>query len=165
MPVLKIKALKPAALPTADEYLSAIEKATYKSAGLLLRDLEATVRTWTKKPTFDLTITQANGDYSVTAGTDDEIYGYVDAGTEAHEIKPRRSKYLRFSSGYRAKTRVGVIGSTNGGSFGSDVFSKGVLHPGFPGRQFTEKIQKRRQTTVEQEISSGIAKVAAKGTS
>lgn len=162
MPFLQIKALKPGKLPSADEYLAAIEKATYKAAGLLLRDLEATVRTWTKKPTFDVTITRTGGDYSVTAGTDNEIYGYVDAGTEAHPILPKRSRYLKFSSGYRAKSRVGVIGSYAGGSFGSDVFSRGVLHPGFPGRKFTETIRKRRQTTVEQEISSGIAKIAAK---
>lgn len=162
MPLLKIKALKPGKLPSADEYLAAIEKATYKAAGLLLRDLEATVRTWDKKPTFDLTITRDGSDYSVTAGTDNEIYGYVDQGTEAHPIVPKRSKYLKFSSGYRAKTRVGVIGSYNGGSFGSDVFSRGVLHPGFPGRKFTEKIQKRRQTTVAQEIGAGIAKIALK---
>lgn len=162
---LKIKALKTAALPTADEYLAAIEKATYKSAGLLLRDLQATVRTWTKKPTFDVTITRQGGDYSVTAGTDDEIYGYVDGGTKAHVIRPKRSKYLRFSSGYKAKTRVGVIGSNDGGSFGEDVFSKGVLHPGFEGRKFTERIQKRRQTTIAQEISAEIAKVALKRSS
>lgn len=162
---LKIKALKTAALPTGDEYLAAIEKATYKSAGLLLRDFESTVRTWTHKPTFDVTITQAGGDYSVTAGTDDEIYGYVDGGTKPHVIRPKRSKYLRFSSGYKAKTRVGVIGSNDGGSFGDDVFSKGVYHPGFEGRKFAERIQKRRQTTIAQEISAGIAKVALKGAS
>lgn len=165
MPKLAIKALKPAALPSADEYLAAIEKSTYKAAGLLLRDLEATVRTWNKKPTFDVTITRTGDDYSVTAGTDNEIYGYVDGGTKAHAIRPKRSKYLRFSSGYKAKTRVGIIGSNDGGSSGDDVFSKGVWHPGFPGRKFTETIQKRRQTTVAQEISSGIAKVAEKRTS
>lgn len=158
---LGIKAIKPAALPTADEYLAAIEKATYKSAGLLLRDLEATVRTWDTKPTFDVTITQTDGSYSVTAGTDNEIYSYVDGGTKPHAILPKRSKYLKFSSGYKAKTRVGFIGSNEGGSSGDSVFSRGVYHPGFPGRKFTTLIQKRRQTTVQQEISAAIAKVAA----
>lgn len=162
---LKIKALKTAALPTGDEYLAAIEKATYKSAGLLLRDLESTVRTWKHKPTFDVTITRQGGDYSVSAGTDDEIYGYVNDGTKPHVIRPKRSKYLRFSSGYKAKTRVGVIGSNDGGSFGGDVFSKGVYHPGFVGRKFAQKIQSRRQTTIAQEISAAIAKVALKRTS
>lgn len=157
---LAIKALKPANLPTAQEYLAAIEKATYKSAGLILRDFEATVRTWDKKPTFDVTITNQGGDYSVTAGTDNEIYGYVDAGTKPHVIRAKRSKYLRYSSGYKAKTRVGVIDSNDGGASGDDVFSKEVHHPGFPGRKFSERIQKRRQTTVAQEISAGIAKVA-----
>lgn len=160
MPKLQLKALKPPTLPKGEDYAKAMEKATYKAAGLVLRDLQSTVRTWKHKPTFDVTITQNNGNYSVTAGTDDEIYGYVNDGTKPHVIKPKRSKYLRFSSGYKAKTRVGIIGSQDGGSFGNDVFSKGVYHPGFVGRKFTEKIAKRRQVTIEQEIDHSIALVA-----
>ena len=159
MPAFKLTALKPPTLPTGEQYAKAMQAATYKSAGLALRDLQSTTRTWVHQPKFDVTITQQGGDYSVIAGTDDEIYSYVDAGTKAHEIKPKRSKYLRFSSGYKAKTRVGIIGSIPGGAFGSDVYSKGVFHPGFPGRKFTETIAKRRQVTTVQEISQSIAKV------
>lgn len=162
MVAFKIKALKPSEMPTADVYLAAMQKATYKAAGLILKDLEATVRTWSTKPTFDLTITEKGGDYSVVAGTDNVVYGYVDEGTKPHDIKPKRSKYLRFSSGYKTKTRVGIIGSRAGGAFGDDVFSTGVHHPGTEAREFTIRIQKRRQITVEQEIKSAVAKVAAK---
>lgn len=130
-----------------------------KTAALALRDMESTTRTWEHKPLFDVTITQNGKDYSVTAGTDDRIYGYVDAGTRAHVIEPKRSRYLRFQSGYRAKTRVGIIGSREGGPFGAQVFRARVYHPGFPGRKFTVKIQKRRQVTVQQEVSHSIAKV------
>jgi len=159
MPAFKLTAIKPPTLPTGEEYAKAMQDAVYKSAGLALRDLQSTVKTWKHQPKFDVTITQQGGGYSVTAGTDDEIYGYVDAGTKAHEIRPKRSKYLRFSSGYKAKTRVGIIGSIEGGAFGDDVFSKGVMHPGFPGRKFAETIAKRRQVTTVQEISQNIAKV------
>lgn len=160
MPKLQLKAIKPSKMPTGEEYAKVMEKAVYKAAGLVLRDLQSTTRTWKHKPLFDVTITQEGGNYSVTAGTDDEIYGYVNDGTKPHAIKPKRSRYLRFSSGYKAKTRVGIIGSVNGGSFGSDVFSKGVLHPGFPGRKFTEKIAQRRQVTTVQEINQATALVA-----
>lgn len=141
-----------------------MQSAVQKSAGLVLKDLEATTRTWKHKPAFDVTITQVGDDYSVTAGTDDAIYGYVNDGTKPHAIRPKRSKYLRFSSGYKAKTRVGIIGSVEGGVFGNDVFSKGVLHPGSRGRMFTETIRRRRQVTVVQEISQSIAKIARKQT-
>lgn len=159
MPSFKLQALPPPKMVSSAEHLKAIEKAVYKAAGLALRDLESTVRTWKHKPTFDVTITQQGDSYSVTAGTDDEIYGYVNNGTRPHAIRPKRSRYLKFGSGFRAKTRVGVIGSFQGGSFGNDIFSRGVQHPGFPGRKFTERIAQRRQVTTQQEIQHGIALV------
>lgn len=162
MPSLKFKAIRPKALPDSKEYLDAFEKGAQKAAALVLSDLQATTKTWNHKPTFDVTITRDKGDYIVAAGTDDKIYGFVDAGTKAHVIKPKRSKYLRFLSGYRAKTRVGIIGSQPGGAFGSEVYAQSVNHPGFPGRKFTINILKRRQKTAEQEISQNVAKVVRK---
>lgn len=158
----KLKAIQPKGLPTGEEYARAIEKSVQKSAGLVLKDLEATVRTWVHKPVFDVTITQERGDYGVVAGTDDAIWGYVNKGTKKHAIRPKRSKYLHFSSGYKAKTRPNIIGSVEGGAFGNDVFSKGVLHPGFVGRHFDKAIAKRRQITVQQEVRQAIAIVARK---
>lgn len=160
MPTLKLKALKPPKMPTGAQYATAMQKRVQKTAALTLRDLEATTRTWNHKVAFDVTITQTGANYGITAGTDDTIYGYVNNGTKPHIIRPKRSKYLRFSSGYKAKTRVGIINSYPGGAFGSDVFSALVHHPGYPGRRFTQTIQKRRQKTAEQEISQGIAEVA-----
>ena len=159
MPTLKITALKPTKMPTGAEYAKAMQKAVQKAAALVLKDLEATTRTWRHKPPFDVTITQKGGDYSVTAGTDSEIYKFVDSGTKPHQIKPKRSKYLRFSSGFKAKTRPSIIGSQDGGSFGDAIYSKGVKHPGTKARQFTKVIATRRQKTVEQEISQAIAKI------
>jgi len=156
---LKLQAIKPPKMPTGEEYAKAMQAAVQKSAGLVLRDLQSTVRTWKTKVVFDVTITEQNGNYSVVAGTDSDVYKYVDEGTRAHPIKPKRSKYLRFSSGYRAKTRPQIIGSQDGGRTGDDVFSKGVNHPGTKARQFTKVIVSRRQKTVEQEVSQAIAKV------
>ncbi len=160
MPSFKLKAIVPKGMPTGAEYEKAMQKAVQKSAALALRDLASTTRTWVHKPVFDVTITQTGGDYSVTAGTDDQIYQWVNDGTKRHAIRPKRSKYLRFSSGYKAKSRPGIIGSVNGGSFGNDVFSKGVMHPGSRGRMFTQKIASRRQVTTRQEIEHAIANIA-----
>lgn len=155
----KIQAIAPKRLPKGSDYSREIEKRVLKTAALVLRDLESTTRTWEHKPTFDITITRKGGDFNVSVGTDDKVYGFVDAGTKPHVIEPKRSRYLSFSSGYRAKTRVGIIGSRAGGATGSPVFAKRVKHPGFPGRQFSAKIMKRRQVTMTQEISDGIADV------
>lgn len=159
---LKLQAIKPPKMPSGDEYAKAVKAAVQKSAALVLKDLHATTRTWRTKVAFDVTITQVGDDYAVTAGTDNPIYGWVNDGTKRHAIRPKRGKYLRFSSGYKAKTKVGLINSYDGGSFGNDVYSKGVMHPGFIGRKFVEAIAKRRQVTVRQEIDQSIAKVARK---
>jgi hypothetical protein len=123
------------------------------------RDFEATTRTWTHKPLFDVTITQQGEDYIVVAGTDDLIYLFVSEGTKPHVIAAKRSPYLVFQSGYRAKTRVGIIGSQEGGAFGDTLFRKSVKHPGSKARKFIAKIQARRQVTLTQEGNQAVAKV------
>lgn len=162
MASLKLQSIKPKNMPKGKEYLQALEKSVQKTAGLVLRDLESTVKTWKHKPTFDVTITHTGNDYAITASTDDKPFVYVEAGTKPHIITPKRSKYLRFSSGYKAKTRPNVINSYPGGAFGSDIFAKSVRHPGFPGRHFTKAIASRRQKTLEQETSQAIAIIARK---
>lgn len=164
VPSIRLEAIKPGKLPTAQEYTTAMKKAVQKSADLTRRDLEATTRTWKHKPKFTVIVEENATAFAVFAGTNDNIYGYVDQGTKPHDIKPKRSKYLRFSSGYRVKTRVGIIGSQEGGSFGDSVFSQGVRHPGSKGRNFVITINKRRQKTIEQEIDQALAKVARQST-
>jgi hypothetical protein len=163
VPSIRLDVIKSGKQPTTQEYVTAMKTAVQKSANLTKRDLESTTRTWTHKPKFAVIVEENASLYSVFAGTNDQIYRYVDEGTKAHDIKPKRSKYLRFSSGYKAKTRVGIIGSQEGGSFGDNVFSeKGVRHPGFAGRHFIDLIAKRRQTTIDQETDQALAKVARK---
>ena len=155
----KLQAIKPGKMPTGEEYAKVITDAILKSAGLTLKDLQSTVSSWSTKPKFDITITQQNGNYTVVAGTDNEVFGYVDLGTKKHIIRPKRSKYLRFQSGYKSKGRTGIIGSNTGGSFGDPVFAKEVQHPGFAGRHWSILIAKRRQVTITQEVSAAISKV------
>lgn len=127
---------------------------------LAQQDYESTQRTWNHKAKFNLTEDRVGGNYRVTTGTNDvKPYIFVDKGTKAHDIKPKRSRYLVFSSGYTAKTRVGIIGSQPGGAFGDLRFATTVHHPGFPGRKFTRTIAKRRQVTLNQEVSHAIALV------
>lgn len=156
---IKLEAIKPPKMPTGAEYAKAMQDAVQKSANLVKRDLESTVSSWTNKPKFNVSVESSGNDYVVNATTDSDVYGFVDSGTRPHIIKPVRSKYLRFSSGYKSKGRTGVIGSNPGGSFGDPVFAKQVNHPGFAGRHFTILIASRRQVTVNQEVSQAIAKI------
>lgn len=162
MPSLKLTPIKPKNLPQGKEYLRAVESANQKTANATRRDLQATVRTWDHKVEFEVVEDRSGGDYSLTAGTDDKIYGYVNDGTKPHVIRPKKSRFLSFRGGYNAKTRVGVIGSRAGGPFGDSVVAQEVHHPGFPGRNFIKIIGQRRQKTLEQETSQNIAKVARK---
>lgn len=159
MSALSIVPIKSGKRPSGADYARAIQKAAEKTANLTKRDLEATVRTWKHKPVFDVTVEQHGDTYSITASTDDEIYGYVDSGTRPHIIRPRRSRYLRFRVGGAPKTRTGIIGSQSG-SPGTDWRSPFfVLHPGGKARNFTKTIAKRRQITLAQETDQAIAKL------
>jgi hypothetical protein len=146
-------------MPTTAEYLKALKDSVYKTASLVQRDLQSTTRTWDHKPKFDITITQQGENYIVAVGTDDLIYLFVSEGTKPHIIQARRAPYLAFQGGYRAKTRVGIIGSNPGGGFGPTIFAQTVHHPGTKARKFIANIQKRRQITMLQEGTQAVAKV------
>ena len=138
--------------------MKAIKDAFRKTMKLAEQDYKSSVNTWEHKPKFEF-VEPEGKNYKITVGTNDNIFGWVDKGTKPHRIPKFGSKYLRFSSGYRAKTRVGIIGSNPGGAFGATVSAMSVQHPGTEARKFTVTIRKRRQVTMEQEVSHAVAKV------
>lgn len=138
-----------------------MEKAAASTMKLVEKDFRATVRTWEHKPKFYTALLQSGDDIQIISGTDSPIYLWVSEGTKPHIIAAKRSPYLIFQGGYRAKTRVGIIGSEEGGrDENGDWFrKKQVRHPGFPGRKFIGLIQKRRQKTLEQSARQNVAKM------
>lgn len=162
MPSLSLKPITPKNLPSTKEYLKAVTDAAQKTARLTGRDLESTTRTWKHKPQFEVTVTETNGDYSVAAGTDDQRYKWVNDGTRPHIIRPRRSRFLRFRVGGSPKTTPNVIGSKAGAQGTDWRTAQEIHHPGTTARNFTKRIQERRQKTLEQETSQNLAKVARK---
>jgi len=116
------------------------------TVSIIKDDYKRTVRTWSKQPMFVRRgPKKIFGRLEETVSTESEIYFYIDDGTSPHIIRPRQAGLLSFRTGYRAKTRVGVVGSRAGGAFGPRVSAKQVMHPGFPARNFTKTIAKRRQ--------------------
>lgn len=109
------------------------------------QDLQKTTATWRHK--VDFAIAPIPDGFQV--GTDDEIWGYVDEGTPAHDIPPivpKRKKAITIRPGGSPKTRVRVIGS-GGGSPGAVVAvvkrAKTIHHPGTEAREFSETVQEK----------------------
>jgi hypothetical protein len=126
----------------ADEIPDVLNDVAEEMGREALRLFRGTVRTWRRKPTFQVLTEARGGDVSILVGTDDEIYGYVDRGTRPHVIRPRNARRLRFNSVFTAKTTPGSLQSGAGGSKPPTVYALEVLHPGTQPRGFTERILK-----------------------
>lgn len=133
-----------------------------KTGTAMRKDFQATVATWEEKPEFDEKISLAGGRASVTVTTANEIYGYVDQGTKAHDIYPKKAKRLAFQPGYRAKTQPGVIGSGAGGADGGVLFRPYVRHPGTKARKFSKTIAAKWRKTFPSMMKGAMKKAAAK---
>lgn len=138
----RIKVILPKALIADKETLERVLTNGARMAGEQLRsDFEATVNTWTKRPTFER---NDLGVGSVEVITDNKIWAMLDAGTKPHIIVPRRAKALRFAWGgfgsYTAKTKVGWLSSRNSkmSKNSQTVYRKRVKHPGTEARKWIE---------------------------
>jgi hypothetical protein len=137
------------------ELVSALDRTTR----IIKRDFQSTVRTWSTQPFFERKgARKIFGTLKQTVKTDDKIYFFVDQGTTRHWVGPRSAKALRFQSGYKAKTRLGVIGSRAGGAFGPFVGSKGHWVKGIAARKFAKTIAKRRQRLLRREVATAFSR-------
>lgn len=107
------------------------------------RDVKGITHSWDHPVETYIEIDTRGGVYEMLAGTDDQIFNWLDRGVRGRFIKPVRRRALRFWSGFRPKTSPGGMRSGAGGSFGMPVFSKGHWWPGIKPRRWTPKIQKR----------------------
>jgi hypothetical protein len=136
-----------------------VYEAVDKTLAAISSDFDKTVKTWTKVPDFAVETAHVEGnDLIGRVTTDNEIYGYVNFGTEPHDIFPVNAKALKFASGYRAKTTPNVIGSKAGGASGSPVYAMGVHHPGTDARNFDKEIARRRQKTIQANVTAAVLK-------
>lgn len=159
--VAKMKTIKPKALKQKEMRLELLNglRAVGKK---VLKDFELTTKTWDHKPKFELAISLKGKGPQFLAGTDDEIYRYVNEGTKPHRIRPKRAKALRFQGTYRAKTTPGVIGSRGGGSSGDVIFSQGVQHPGTKARNFDKQIGKKWEKSFRNEMHEAMKRAKIK---
>ena len=118
-----------------------IQNALDTTAEQIRTDFLTTVQTWNHNPEFKID----RGVWDRRIYTVDEIYAWVNNGTEPHTIAPVTKKALRFLTGGRAKTEPGFIGSTSGAVGSAEVVTKRVNHPGGRPRRFDEEIGNKWQ--------------------
>lgn len=154
---LRIEAIAPKDADASKVFNKHLKKAMDETAVEVKQDLQAVTQTWKHKPKFTVRVTTRGGRLGITISTDDVIFAYVNYGTKAHIIRPKRAKVLRFQSGYSAKTRPNFIGSKAGGAAGAWVSAQEVHHPGSAARGFDIAIAKRRQKSLKSRMDHAMA--------
>lgn len=146
-------------------FAAKIEAAMHKAADVIEGDFEETTKTWKHKPRFDKTVS-LTPPVEVMVGTDDEIYRYVNDGTEAHEIwagaytGKSDKKALAFSSQFVPKTKPGIIGSNPGFVGERDTFTPYVQHPGTEARAFDKAIKRKRESWFKRQMEAAMREAA-----
>lgn len=126
-----------------------------KIARDLRKDFEATVQTWNRKPEFETIVSLAGGSMTVGCETDDEIYGYVNYGTQTHFVFPVRKKALKFPGVYYAKSTPGVLGASQGGGGGAE-FAKYAWVRGIEPRDFEGTIKNKWEDEFERRFQEAL---------
>lgn len=120
------------------------------TANGVYKDFRKTVVTWDTKVDFSKSVKQTANDITMSVLTDNRIYKIVSDGADAHTYSVRRpGGFMRFKQNYKAKTRVGVIGSRTGGKYGAMRGAKTVNHPGVEARKFPETIAAKWQPIMQ----------------
>lgn len=117
-------------------------------------DFGVTVQTWSDKPSFTI---EAQGDWSRTVGTDDDIYAMLNEGTGPHVIAPRRGGVLAFRTPFQAKTLPRSISSGPGRRGANVAFTRGVVHhPGTKAREWDTVIAEKWDRLFAQQMQRAI---------
>ena len=133
-----------------------IERVLDQATRETLGKFAATYATWNHKPKMEVDREPA----ARVVGTNDKIYEIVsETGSRPHTIRPRNKRSLRFQTGYRAKTRKGILGSSSGGASGEVVHSKVVNHPGFEAREFVKEITAQMEPRMEKLTDEALRKL------
>jgi len=165
MSALVIKQIKPTRLKV--DALRAQLLNELRAVGVEIKqDFEKTTATWDTKVAFETQISLSGG-AQVEVFTTNKIYGYVDQGTEPHEIwagfytGKSNKKVLAFSSSSSPKTTPGVIGSGSGSQGPVDTFRPYVAnHPGTKARNFSKGITELWQTKFKRKMEQAMANAA-----
>jgi len=123
-----------------------------------------TTKNWDHKPTFSIVPTDSYSgiqDYAVV--TTDEIYIWVDEGTDEHTITAVNAPVLKYQKGFEPKTSFDQLTSSGSGKkYGEWTRRFGVTHSGIEARGFTERIKEGAKDRWERAIQTEIIKYVRK---
>lgn len=142
----------------ADDMPDVLEDVAEELGAEAVRLFKGTIRSWRHKPAFQAITEVRGGNIAVIAGTDDQIYGWVDRGTKPHVIRPRWAPRLVFDSVFTPKTRPGSLQSGAGGSKPPTVYAMEVHHPGTKPRLFSKKVQEQIRAKARPALSRRMKK-------
>lgn len=124
-------------LLSPQEFLKAVETGLDLAAEEVRGEFEKTVETWQHRPSFTVTASQP---LQRTIQTEDQIYSWVNQGTEGRFIEPATKLALRFTRPFAPKTQANVIGSYGGSRGDRVIYATRVWNPGIFPRSFDETI-------------------------
>lgn len=134
----------------------AVNVALSEAAEEVLKEFKTTIETWNEKPDFIIESAQ----FTRQVYTVNQIYDWVNNGTEPHEILPVRKQALRFyTGGVVAKTAIGSLGSRPGMEGTDVVFRKRVTDNFVKAREFDRVIWERWIDILPTRIQSAIDRV------
>lgn len=119
--------------PRAPGQRVALQAVLTKTADAVRTDFLRTTKTWSSNPSFGIRVPDP---MIREIATSHAIYAMLDAGTPRHLIFPRRSRVLHFTTPFQSKTLPQWIGSRGGKRGTSEVWSRGVDHPGTAPRDW-----------------------------
>ena len=163
--VVVMKSIKPKRLKVKAMRLELLN-AMRKSGTVIQKDFEETTATWKHKVKFETLVSLKQPGPTILVSTNDEIDGYVNEGTKAHDIwagyytGKSKHKVLVFPSGFTAKTTPGRLKSGSGGSSGELVYTPYVRHKGSKARKFDALIKKKREKWFRKQMQAAMNKAA-----
>jgi hypothetical protein len=161
MAKIKLKPILPKKIIRVPRMRKEIIDTLRKSGERLEGNFERTTSTWKNKPDFKTRKRFNKEPVSIRVSTKDKIYRFVNNGTKAHPIVPKRAKALRFQPTYKAKTTPGLISSRSGGASGKFVYAKKIKrHPGTKPRNFAKAIAEKERKLLNRDIKSAIMRGA-----
>ena len=140
-------------------FMRSLESVMHMTADVIDADFAKTTQTWKVRPDFQKIVKTTGLVWSAEVFTENEIYGYVNYGTDPHEIwagaytgKSDKTR-LFFASQFTPKTQAGIIGSNPGFVGERDTLTPMVHHPGNEGRFFDKAIKKKREKPFADDVS------------
>lgn len=118
------------------------------------------VREWTHRPSFKATYSTHAAIQSVKIspqGRHKDLWTWVDKGTKPHVIRAKNAPFLKFQTGYSARTApIAKSAQGTGQRFGSWVQKTEVQHPGTEARDFSKTFMKELTPSFGDRIQAAI---------